>query len=166
MTKDPSICISQTREKKRIEICAEMMSATDPWVRYGMDYSLCLKAFEGDHREIYVAEIDHTIVGFAILQLKGTFRGYIQSLCIGEEWQRKGFGKKLLQFCEQRILKDSPNIFICVSDFNHGGIKLYKEFGFQHIGKLTDFLKPGITELLMRKTFGSIIGYRPKGEHK
>src|SRR5215471_9642336 len=157
MTDDPSLTITEIKDKGQIEICATMMSATDPWVQYGMDYSLCLKAFEGDYREIYIAEMDHAIIGFAILQLKGTFRGYIQSLCIGEEWQRKGFGKKLLQFCEQRILEDSPNIFICVSDFNHGAIKLYEEFGFQHIGKLTDFLKPGLTELLMRKSHGSII---------
>jgi ribosomal-protein-alanine N-acetyltransferase len=71
-----------------------------------------------------------------------------------------GLGRKLLQFCEDRILKISPNIFICVSSFNVGAIKLYYEFGFKLVGELEDFVKKGFTELLLRKTFGPIVGYK------
>ncbi|PWT94580.1 MAG: N-acetyltransferase [Bacteroidetes bacterium] len=152
-----NISISQTKERKHIEICARMMAGTDPWIRYGMDYDLCLKAFEGAFREIYILQIDEVIAGFAILQVTGTFKGYIQSLCISEERRGHGLGNKLLQFCEERILQISPNIFICVSEFNVGALKLYKEFGFKLIGELHDFLQPGLTELLMRKTHGPIL---------
>lgn len=162
MTGNPFFSITKTKEKKHIEICAEIMSVTDPWIRYGMDYDLCLKAFEGEFREIYILEIEKVIAGFAILQMTGTFKGYIQSLCINEQWRGRGLGLKLLQFCEEKILEISPNIFICVSEFNHKAIKLYVKFGFELIGRLNDFLKPGITELLMRKTYGPIVGYQPK----
>ena len=154
--------IKQTKDKKAISICAQMMSDTDPWIRYGMDYELCLKAFEGDFREIYILEVEQAIAGFAILQMKGTFKGYIQSLCIIEKWRAHGFGRRLLQFCEERILEISPNIFICVSEFNKSAIKLYEEFGFELVGSLHDFLQPGLTELLMRKTHGPIMDYRAK----
>ena len=161
MTGNPFFSITQTKEKKHIEICAEMMSGTDPWIRYGMDYDLCLQAFDGEFREIYILEIEKVIVGFAVLQMTGTFKGYIQSLCINEQWRGRGLGLKLLQFCEEKILEISPNIFICVSEFNHKAIKLYVKFGFELIGRLNDFLKPGITELLMRKTYGPVVGYQP-----
>ena len=166
MTDKLVISIVETKNKKQIDICAEMMSTTDPWLRYGMGQTLCLKAFEGDFREIYIAQINHSVVGFAILQMKGTFKGYIQTLCIGEKWRGKGLGRKLLEFCEKKILEVSPNIFICVSEFNKGAIRLYEEFGFQLVGKLDDFLKPGLSELLMRKTRGSILGYETSRQAK
>ena len=151
--------ITQTIDARKIATCADMMSKTDPWITYTMDYALCLKAFEGDCKEVYILENENEIIGFAILQICGSFKGYIQSLCVNEKFRGKGMGTKLLHFCEERILKFSPNIFICVSSFNKGAIKLYYEFGFKLVGELNDFVKEGYTELLLRKSFGPIVGY-------
>jgi ribosomal protein S18 acetylase RimI-like enzyme len=63
-------------------------------------------------------------------------------------------GKQLLAFCEQRILQHSPNVFICVSTFNTRALRLYEMSGFTPVGKLTDFVKPGYDEWLLRKTVG------------
>jgi ribosomal-protein-alanine N-acetyltransferase len=153
--------ITQTTRAQDIAVCAKMMSATDPWLSYTMGYDLCLKAFDGQCKEIYILEKNKEIVGFVILQVCGTFRGYIQTLCVSERNRAKGLGKKLLQFCEERILKISPNIFICVSSFNKGAIKLYYDFGFELVGELQDFVKEGLTELLLRKSFGPLVGYIP-----
>jgi [ribosomal protein S18]-alanine N-acetyltransferase len=153
--------ITQTTEEYKISICANMMSATEPWSRYGMDYNKCLKAFEGDFKEIYVLEMENRVVGFVILQISGTFKGYIQSICVSEPYRGRGVGKMLLGFCEKRILKISPNLFICVSSFNKGAIKLYYEFGFILVGELKDLIKEGFTEILLRKTYGPILGYQP-----
>jgi ribosomal-protein-alanine N-acetyltransferase len=141
-------------------ICAKMMAQSDPWITLDMDYALCLKAFEGPLKEVYTASLEDEIIGFIILQTGGTFKGYIQTLCVSEAYRGKGFGEKLLQFCEDRILKISPNIFICVSSFNKGAIKLYYQFGFKLVGELNDFVKEGFTELLLRKTFGPIVGHK------
>jgi [ribosomal protein S18]-alanine N-acetyltransferase len=161
MAGEPTFLIHQTTDVPKIEICALMMSATAPWTQYGMDYQQCLSAFEGPCKEIYTLEHSGETGGFVILQVCGTFNGYIQTLCIQEKYRGKGLGKKLLQFCEDRILNFSPNIFICVSDFNKGALKLYQEFGFELIGELKDFMKDGISELLLRKSFGPRIGYKP-----
>ena len=131
-----------------------MMSQTDPWITLELDYNKCLKAFDGQCKEIYVVEAGKEIIGFVILQVCGSFAGYIQTICIGSGYRGKGYGKKLLQFCEDRILKISPNVFICVSSFNKSALRLYKEFGFKVIGELDNFVKEGFTELLMRKSFG------------
>ena len=151
--------ITQTTDPKKLETCAAMMSLSNPWITYGMDHAFCLKAFEGECKEVYVLEKDKEILGFVILQVCGSFRGYIQTLCVKESFRGKGLGRRLLQFCEERILKISPNIFICVSTFNKGAIKLYEEFGFKLVGELPDFVKPGLTELLLRKSFGPMVGW-------
>ena len=161
MAGEEQFIITQTTDTPKIAECVRMMSATEPWITYSMDYDQCLKAFDGDCKEIYVLENKNGIAGFVILQVCGTFKGYIQTLCVSEIYRNKGLGKRLLQFCEERILEISPNIFICVSSFNKGATKLYYEFGFKLVGELHDFVKEGLTELLLRKTFGPMVGYLP-----
>jgi ribosomal-protein-alanine N-acetyltransferase len=152
--------INLTTDRQIIAVCALMMSKTDPWITLGMNYDQCLKAFDGSCKEIYVLEIEHETAGFVIIQICGTFSGYIQTICMGEAYRGKGLGTKLLQFCEDRILKFSPNVFICVSSFNKGAINLYYEFGFKLVGELDNFVKEGFSELLLRKTVGPRVGYR------
>lgn len=143
-------------------ICAGIMAKTDPWITLGINYDQCLKAFEGSFREVFVMKNDGDIIGFVIMQPQGTFKGYIQTLAIHQNYRGKGYGTQLLRFCEDRILTYSPNIFICVSSFNKGAIGLYIKFGFELIGELKDFIKPGFDELLLRKTVGPVSGYQPK----
>ena len=162
MIHNEKITIYQTSDPLIWSTCAMMMAKTDPWITLQLDYYQCLKAFDGPSKEVWVVQIEKEIAGFVILQIGGTFKGYIQTICVDEAFRSKGIGKRLLQFCEERILKISPNIFICVSSFNKGAIKLYEEFGFKLVGKLDNFVKEGFTELLLRKTFGPMIGYRVK----
>ena len=162
MTTENRLAIYLTTDFKDIQVCALMMSKTDPWITLGMDYNQCLKAFDGNCKEIYVIKIEKEVTGFVILQVCGTFSGYIQTICIGETHRGRGLGRKLLEFCEERILKFSPNVFICVSSFNKGAAKLYYDFGFKLIGELENFVREGFSELLLRKTVGPRVGYQPK----
>jgi len=152
--------INITKDPSHFGVCALMMSETDPWITLGMNYDQCLVAFEGTCKEIYIITIGKTIAGFVILQVCGAFSGYIQTICIREDYRGKGLGTILLKFCEERILKFSPNVFICVSSFNEAAIKLYYEFGFKLVGELNNFVKEGFTELLLRKTVGPRVGYK------
>jgi ribosomal-protein-alanine N-acetyltransferase len=162
MTQRENITIRQTSDPSDFAACALMMSGTDPWITLGMDYDQCLMAFPGENKEIHIIEADAKVAGFIILQTSGTFSGYIQTICIDEAFRGRGFGKKLLLYSEERTLKYSPNIFICVSSFNKGAIKLYYEFGFKLVGELENFVKSGFTELLLRKTVGPRVGYHAK----
>ncbi len=152
-----------TRNPDDLSKCAAMMAATDPWITLGADYDVCLKAFEGTCKEIYVVRSGSEIAGFAVLQVCGTFSGYIQTICLGEKFRNRGLGTSLLEFCEKRTLEFSPNLFICVSSFNEGAIRLYKKFGFKLVGELENFVVDGFTELLLRKTVGQRVGYKPHG---
>ena len=155
------LSITNTRDRNDFMRCAAIMAATDPWLKLGMDFEICLSAFEGDHREVYIAMYENELAGFVIIQVTGTFSGYIQSICISEKYRGRGFGTTLMKFCEKRILEFSPNIFICVSVFNHSAKKLYESMGYKTIGELESFLREGFTEILMRKTAGPRLGYIP-----
>ncbi len=160
MSTEKKFSIDLTSDPADIKICALMMAKTDPWITLGMNYDQCIKAFEGQCKEIYTVRTGREIAGFVILQVCGTFSGYIQTICISETFRGQGLGTKLLLFCEERILKFSPNIFICVSSFNMRAMKLYYEFGFKLVGELENFVKDGLTELLLRKTVGPRVGYQ------
>jgi ribosomal-protein-alanine N-acetyltransferase len=149
-----------TTDQETVEQCARMMAETDPWVKLGIDYEKCLVAFEGPCKEIYELKVDGVLVGFVILQICGSFKGYIQTICIKKNYRGRGLGTRILQFCEERILKISPNIFICVSSFNTNALRLYQSYGFKLVGELENFVKEGYSELLLRKTVGAIGGYK------
>lgn len=154
----PQICL--TKDPADFSLCAKMMTQTDPWITLGMNFEECLDAFRGDFREIYILKTGKTTAGFIILQVNGTFSGYIQTLCIDEQFRGKGFGTRLLEFSERRIHEFSPNVFICVSTFNEGAKKLYLRYGFKPVGELENFVKNGYNEMLMRKTIGQRVGYK------
>jgi [ribosomal protein S18]-alanine N-acetyltransferase len=159
----PGYNIYLTTEPGQIQAAARMMTETDPWITLGISYEDCLKAFEGPCKEIYILTAEgQQMVGFVILQVCGSFKGYIQTLCVDPLYRGRGLGTELLRFCEKHILKFSPNIFICVSAFNQRALELYLDFGFKQVGELENFVKEGYTEFLLRKTVGAISGYIPQ----
>ena len=149
----------ETKDPEVFAECARLMLQSDPWITLGLPYEYCIKAFEGGFREVFLAECENELAGFVIMQTQGTFKGYIQTIFTKTSWRSMGLGKELIQFCEDRILKYSPNVFICVSSFNAGAIRLYEELGYVRVGELKDFLKNGFAELLYRKTKGPVVGY-------
>jgi len=153
--------IRQTSNTADFAACAALMAASDPWLSMDISYEECLAAFGKPENTLFVLLRDDKLLGFVMLQEHGSFRGYIKTLCVDGNYRGLGYGTLLLQFCEQHILVYSPNLFICVSAFNKGAIKLYTRFGFELVGELPNFVKQGFTELLMRKTAGPISGYLP-----
>jgi ribosomal protein S18 acetylase RimI-like enzyme len=151
------IVIAPCTDWEVIQQCAAMMASSDPWITMGFSYAQCLQAFEGHWRETYVLWYQQEVAGFVVIQPLGTFKGYIQTLCVSEAYRGKGLGHHLLHFCEEKILETSPNMFICVSAFNTRALKLYESFGFERIGELPNFVKSGITEILLRKTVGPMM---------
>lgn len=160
MTTAAKYVLEKTTNQADFDYCALMMAKSDPWITLEMGFDLCSQAFQGAAKEVFVIKINTEIAGFVILQIEGTFKGYIQTICINEDFRGKGLGKTLLNFCEERILKISPNIFICVSSFNTRALQLYTDFGFQIIGELPNFIKDGFTEILLWKSFGPKIGFQ------
>jgi ribosomal protein S18 acetylase RimI-like enzyme len=97
--------------------------------------------------------------------MAGAFVGYIQTVIVAPEAQGKGIGSQLVEFAEERIFKESPNAFLCVSSFNHGARRLYERLGYQYVGELADYIVTGHSELLYRKTRGPWTGFLARTEN-
>jgi len=133
------------------KLCARLMSDSEPWITLKRDYQKSLNLFNNSSKERYIAYLKKQFVGFILLDMKGVFAGYIQSIAVDPKLRNKGIGKKLLQFAEKRIFNELENTFICVSSFNHDVKKMYLKYGYEIIGELKDYIIKGQSEILMRK---------------
>lgn len=143
-------------------VMAGIMCSTDPWISLKKTKDDCLASLRGDGKEVYTVEEDTgEVVGVIVLQMLGTFKGYLQSICLSDQVRGKGYGHLAIQFCEDRIFSVSPNFFLCVSSFNKRAQKFYFSQGFQLIGEIPDFVVEGHSELLLRKSIGSFASFIP-----
>jgi len=155
-----SISIKQTSDEEILKACAAMMCASEPWITLQRNYADCLESTQGDYKEIFVATENNTLLGFIILQMAGTFKGYIQTICVSPEARGKGVGTQLIKHAENRIFNISPNVFMCVSSFNSEAAKLYTQLGYEKIGELKDFILKGYSEILLRKSIGTLSEFK------
>jgi ribosomal protein S18 acetylase RimI-like enzyme len=138
-----------------IRVCAEIMTTSDPWVTLGRTMEQAVRILsEREIQETYVAVNDGAVVGFVILIVKGAFVGYIRTVAVHSDWRSRGLGRRLIWFAEERIFRDSPNVFLCVSSFNERARALYERLGYETVGELRDYIVRGHSEWLMRKTLG------------
>lgn len=74
-----------------------------------------------------------TIVGYGIMMMSPD-EAHILTLGIAASWQKKGFGKKLLQHLIQNARSmNAKSILLDVRESNHGAAQLYQQMGFQQI---------------------------------
>jgi ribosomal-protein-alanine N-acetyltransferase len=140
--------------------CAQIMASSEPWVTLGRNVDSGLAILRDPTREVYLVGDDRGVAGFVIICMTGAFVGYIQSVAVRSDVRGCGLGSRLVAFAEQRILRDSPNVFICVSSFNTRARALYTRLGYSTVGELSDYIVAGHSELLLRKTVGPITGFR------
>ena len=138
-------------DEKELDKCAKLMSLSEPFTILKFDYEKCMMAVRGDFKEVYVAMVEDEFAGFVVLQLYGLLRGYIQTICIEPAHRGKGIGTALLKFSEKKMLKLYPNVFMCVTSFNHRAQKLYYSLGYEKVGVLKDHIIQGADEYILRK---------------
>ncbi len=141
--------------------CAAIVAGEPLWRRYGISerraYGL-LAAASRRHDVIYVAEYRSSVIGFIWFRLDGTFAhsGYVRWIGTASDARGKGIGSALMKFAEQRIFRRGPNVFLLVSDFNRRAQRFYRARGYGRVGALKDYVVPGVTELIYRKTVAPI----------
>lgn len=141
------------------EQCARMMSVSDPWMTLGRNYEQCLESLRKGPAELYVAIDDEAVRGFIVLMLHGALVGYIRILCIDPGHRGHGLGTQLVEFAEERIFRESPNVWLFVTSFNTRARALYERLGYQVIGEVPDYIVRGCAEILMRKTKGPLVEF-------
>lgn len=141
--------------------CAAIMASSEPWVTLGRTDERSLAVVRDPEAEVYVAveregEAGAEVAGFVVLLMRGAFTGYVRSVAVRADWRGRGLGTALLRFAERRILRETPNVFVCVSSFNGRAKALYLRLGYEIVGELRDYLVRGHSEWLLRKSTGPL----------
>ncbi len=137
-----------------LAICAKMMAESEPWLTLRRSLEASIRTLQDPDKEAYVLEDGDEILGFVVVDLRGPFAGYLQTVCVRSGERGQGHGARLIAYAEERIFRDSPNVFMCVSTFNPDARRLYEQLGYTVVGELSDYIVPGHGEVLLRKTRG------------
>ncbi len=150
-----------------VESCARIIAGDPLWQRYGITLSRARRVLRQALAqaaggttaaravgEIAVARAAGRPVGFVWFRREGTFHhsGYVRWIAVAPDARSRGVGRRLMQFVEARVLPAGPNVFLLVSDFNRAAQAFYRQLGYTEVGALPDYIVPGITERLYRKT--------------
>lgn len=134
-----------------------LLGESDPWstLGYTKDDWNCIFCPTPQGRDCYVALLEGAVAGVAIVKKKFLLGDYLELLGVAVWARQKGIGGHLLQHIEELVFKRTKNLFVCVSDFNELARVFYKKHGYQEIGPMPNFLIPGSSEILLRKTIGA-----------
>jgi ribosomal protein S18 acetylase RimI-like enzyme len=154
--------IKRLQHDDEVSQCARLMADSEPWITLQRNYEESLRILRNPSKEVYVAVIKTKVAGFIILDMNGSFKGYIQTLAVKPEWRNQGIGSQLIRFAEERIFRDAPNVFMCVSSFNQEAQRLYIRLGYERIGELKDYIISGHSEILLRKTIAPLREFTPR----
>ncbi len=156
-----------------VEPSARIVAGDSLWRRYGLTLSRARRALRGalaqaargpvEARaagEIAVAREGGRPVGFIWFRLDGTFHhsGYVRWIAVAPAARGRGVGEQLMRYAEERILRRGPNVFLTVSAFNRRAQAFYRKLGYTEVGAIPNYVVPGITERLYRRTVGPIGG--------
>ena len=143
--------------EKDIDVCARLMTTSEPWSRYGISFDAARALWRGalqHDADVVVAHQNDRARGFAWYVTHGGFNlsGYLKLLGVSQEARGCGIGSALLAYVERRALaQEQHDLLLLVSDFNALAQHFYQLHGYQEVGALTDYVCPGITELIYRK---------------
>ena len=138
---------------------ARLMAASALWQRYGVTEASAAKRL-GDGlakgASIVVAEWDGEPAGFCWYVERGAFNrsGYIMLIGVQPDAKGRGVGRALMEQAESVLFASSHDVFLLVSDFNREARQFYARLGYCQVGAIPDYVVPGITELIYRKSRG------------
>lgn len=104
-----------------------------PWTRGNFVDSIS----SGYH--CYVLEIDSLIIGYGLMTT-GPGEAHILTLSVTLQWQREGWGEKLLQhFIFLAEEHGAQSVFLEVRKSNLGAAKLYERIGFRQVATRAEY---------------------------
>jgi len=152
-------CIRPMQPEDRAAV-VQLLGESNPWRTLGYTAADWDRIFcpTPQGRDSYVAELDGRVAGIAIVRQRFLAGDYLELLGVAEWARKKGIGRLLLDHIQQLVFGRTRNLFACVSDFNEQARAFYKKLGYQEIGPMPNFLIPGSSEILLRKTLGPTRG--------
>jgi ribosomal-protein-alanine N-acetyltransferase len=133
------------------EWCARLMAASEPWITLRRDLAGCHDALARPGTELFVAHDRGQRVGFVLVAAYGFAASpYLASIAVTADGRGRGIGSELVRFVE-RHFAGREHVFLLVSSFNDGALRLYRRLGYERIGELKDYVVAGASEIILHK---------------
>ncbi len=141
-----------------IPVLAQIISSSEAWTRYNIDYQQAVVLFEKMEDTIYIAEQEKQVLGFITLRLNGVgnFGAYVRMLAVAEPFRGQGVGRRLMEYASQIVAPKLPNLFLICSTDNLSAQTFYENAGFENVAILKDLVIADHDEILYRKSFGTL----------
>lgn len=140
---------------------ANWMAQLTPWreLDYSSDRLRRIMEAELGNTFVAVAPGESSPVGLLVARPQGAFgQPYLVLLAVRGDYHRLGVGASLLKWWERReCAAGARNLFLCVSRFNTTAQSFYRKHGWIEVGVLSDYLRGGMDEVVLRKTFGPLL---------
>lgn len=114
-------------------MCIELKEYPYPWTR--KIFADCLQV--GYH--CFVGEVDGLFAGYGVMS-HGAGEVHILNVCVSDEFQRRGLGRKLLEtMLAEAADMDIGTVFLEVRPSNEKALDLYQQLGFNEIAVRKDY---------------------------
>jgi ribosomal protein S18 acetylase RimI-like enzyme len=136
--------------------CGAIVGATPLWQRSGLGAeraAALLASAAAGGETVLVLEVDGTLAGFAWIDRRGAFgrSSYLRMIAIDPARRSAGLGAVLMQAFEAVAASEGTDGFLMVSDFNTDAQRFYHRLGWSEVGRVPDYVLPGVVELVMWK---------------
>jgi GNAT superfamily N-acetyltransferase len=149
----PSCTLRRVQRSEAQNLAAELVTI-DPWRTL---------EYQAEALAAYLSHPDPTLIRFTIRSsgqvagvlclrcpwLKGI---YLELLALFPPHQGLGLGREIMSWAEAQARPQTKNFWVAVSSFNHRARQFYLNLGFTQVACLSDLIKEGYDELLLRKT--------------
>lgn len=131
-------------------ILAAAMAHMDPWRRLGFSDEGLAGYLGRDDAAVarMVYEVEGRPMGLLCLRSPWLRGPYVEVLAVVPDGQGQGIGSALLAWAAGQ---DGGNLWVCVSAFNTRARDFYVRNGFAALAELSDLIRLGEDEVLMRK---------------
>jgi [ribosomal protein S18]-alanine N-acetyltransferase len=137
-------------KRSHILACKDITAASEPWktLQEGIEFRHYILL-----KQAYVCINGGRIAGFLIFTPEAVFArgGYLRAIAVAPDFRRKGIGKIMMSFAEDKTAIHSQHFYLCVSSFNRSAKSFYKCIGYRKVGRLPDLIQPGVSEFIYWK---------------
>lgn len=145
---------SQISEESALSLSL-ILASSDPWLTLNISAksleNYFIKKDYGLHR--YLVLVEDKIAGTICIRFPWLRGPYIELLGLDSKYRGFGIGKQLLEWVEKEARRESKNLWVVSSSFNHKAIQFYEKQGFSKIGVIQGLIKPNYDEMLLRKSW-------------
>jgi len=141
-----------------VDMCAHLLGQIPLFAEYGLTAAGAVEMLHGglaDPHSTLLVSLDEdaqAVEGFAWFVTKAAFArsGYLRLIAVHPSAHGNGVGRALLEQIEAQHLSPA-GIVLLTSSHNHSAQRFYETLGYQKVGLLPDYVKPGLHECIYFK---------------